>query len=103
VTSGKLVNGDGAALSPITLPSHFSFGSTLQSEDIRLTKIFKFKERANLQVFAEVFNIFNIGNLSYGGSAELLGASFGQPTSRVGQNFGTGGPRALQFGTRFSF
>jgi len=92
-----------STLSQITLPSHFSFGGTFQSEDVRLTKIFKLREQMNLQVFTEIFNIFNIGNLVYGSSAQLLGSSFGLPTARVGQNFGTGGPRALQFGARFSF
>jgi hypothetical protein len=29
--------------------------------------------------------------------------SFGQPTGRVTQTFGSGGPRALQVGGRFSF
>jgi hypothetical protein len=94
---------NGTTIPSLTLPSHFSFGSTDQSEDIRVTKVFKFRERANLQVFAEIFNIFNIGNLEYGSGAEQVGTSFGVPTGRVGQGFGTGGPRALQFGTRFSF
>ena len=46
---------------------------------------------------------FNIANL--GGHSFTLNntAAFGQPTSRAGQNFGSGGPRALQLGARVSF
>jgi len=29
--------------------------------------------------------------------------TFGQPTQRAGQVFGSGGPRAFQVGARFSF
>jgi hypothetical protein len=54
-----------------------------------------------------VFNIFNFGNET-GQSYTLDPATstspvFGVPTARVGQTFGSGGPRAFQFGGRFSF
>ena len=58
-----------------------------------------------------MFNVFNIANLS-GYSFNLDSAvpagrpqtySFGQPTQRITQVFGSGGPRALQLGARFSF
>jgi hypothetical protein len=55
-----------------------------------------------MTLIGEVFNVFNISNLS-GRSNNLLGAGFGQPKSRVTQVFGSGGPRALQFGTRIDF
>ena len=48
----------------------------------------------------EVFNLFNTANLS-GRSGDVLG--FGQPTSRVTQVFGSGGPRAFQIAARVSF
>ncbi|HYL99640.1 MAG TPA: hypothetical protein VEZ90_11855, partial [Blastocatellia bacterium] len=89
---------------PGVLPEQFSFGDNFQSEDIRLTKTFTFrKESLRLQFFAECFNIFNIANLTFDTSSEIVGPNFGQPTGRAGQAFGTGGPRAFQFGARFSF
>lgn len=87
----------------LTLPANYSFGDNFSSQDIRLTKTFLFKERYKLNVFAEGFNIFNIANL--GGISNSLNnpAAFGVPTSRAGQVFGSGGPRAFQLGGRFSF
>jgi hypothetical protein len=56
-----------------------------------------------LNVFAEIFNLFNVANLS-GYSGNLRETSlFGQPSSRVDQVFGSGGPRAFQLGARLTF
>jgi hypothetical protein len=50
-----------------------------------------------------MFNVLNVANLG-GFSGNLANpAGFGQPTSRASQVFGSGGPRALQLGARFSF
>lgn len=87
--------------SQLVIPTDFEFGDNFQSEDIRLTKTVKIRERISIQGYFEVFNIFNIANLT--GYSTTLGGSFGKPSGRAGQNFGTGGPRALQFGGRFSF
>ena len=102
---------NGATIPALILPNNFRFGSTFQSEDVRLTKTFKLRERASVQAFFEVFNLLNIANL--GGFTQTLDKvnsdptkqafSFGRPSTRIGQSFGTGGPRALQFGGRFSF
>ena len=56
-----------------------------------------------LAVFVEVFNVFNVANL--GGYSYNLSntATFGQPTNRASQVFGSGGPRAFQLGGRFTF
>jgi hypothetical protein len=86
----------------ITLPANYDFGRNFNSQDLRLTKFFRWRERYELQVFAEGFNIFNIANLG-GYSNNLLDPGFGQPTSRAANIFGTGGPRAFQVGGRFSF
>ena len=76
-------------------------GDDFWSHDVRFTKTVKIQERFQIQGFLEVFNILNISNLT--GFSTTIGPSFGQPTARVGQAFGTGGPRAFQFGGRFSF
>ena len=86
----------------ITLPQNYDFGRNFNSQDLRLTKFFRWKDRYELQIFGEVFNLFNIANLG-GYSNNLLDPAFGQPTTRAGNIFGTGGPRAFQVGSRFSF
>lgn len=87
----------------ITLPAHYEFGKSFNSQDIRLTKMFRFGERARWDLFGEAFNVLNIANLGgYSNNLTDPGA-FGQPTSRAGQIFGSGGPRAFQLGTRVSF
>lgn len=86
----------------LSLPATYSFGENFFSQDLRLTKVLLFRERYKLNIFAEGFNIFNIANLG-GISATVNNAGFGVPTSRAGQVFGSGGPRAFQLGARFSF
>jgi hypothetical protein len=54
-------------------------------------------------VLGEVFNLFNTANLvQYSGNLAEP-SSFGQPGARFNQVFGSGGPRALQFGARLRF
>ncbi len=86
----------------LTLPATYSFGENFFSQDLRLTKSFLFRERYKLAVFGEAFNLFNVANLGGIGSS-VNSAGFGVPTSRAGQVFGSGGPRAFQLGARFSF
>jgi hypothetical protein len=50
----------------------------------------------------EVFNLFNIANLS-GYNNMLNQVNYGTPSTRAGQVFGSGGPRAFQFATRLQF
>jgi hypothetical protein len=92
----------GGDIPPITLPSKFEFGDSFLTQDLRLSRDFVFHERWRMTLMGEAFNLFNIGNLS-GRSGNLLGAGFGQPTSRVTQVFGSGGPRAFQIAARVSF
>ncbi len=61
-----------------------------------------FRERWRLSLIGEAFNLYNAANLS-GYSGDLTSTAFGQPTSRVTQVFGSGGPRAFQLATRINF
>jgi hypothetical protein len=92
----------GQVIPRITLPTNFAFGDRVFSTDIRLGKIIRLRERYEMNVFAEVFNLLNIANLT-GHSTDLQSSAFGQPASRATQVFGSGGPRAFQLGARFSF
>jgi hypothetical protein len=107
--AGKATPAGTAGISPgqvfpkITLPAHYNLGHDFVSQDVRLSKAFRFKERYEFRVMAEGFNIFNFGN-STGDNFNLASpGSFGLPTQRVSQTFGSGGPRAFQFAGRFSF
>ena len=93
----------GQLIGPVTLPADFAFGDSFSSQDIRVTKTFGTGSTTKLAVFVEVFNIFNVANLG-GYSFNLSNsATFGQPTNRASQVFGSGGPRAFQLGGRFTF
>ena len=105
------IGANGSAIKSLAVPPDFQLADPLFSQDFRLSRLFKYKERYGLNIFVEMFNSFNIANLS-GYSATLDGKSanpatqtyaFGQPTQRVLQTFGSGGPRAVQVGARFSF
>lgn len=95
----------------IKLPAAFSNGDTFISQDLRVTRIFPVGEHLKLSLIAEGFNIFNIANLTgfsgtldpVAGPGQVQRASFGQPTDRVNQVFGTGGPRAFQVAARLSW
>jgi hypothetical protein len=97
----------------LVLPNsnNYMIGTPIFSQDFKLSKIFTYRERYRLEIRGEMFNAFNISNV--GGQSYTLdtqvaaGAqqtfAFGQPTSRIGQSLGQGGPRAVQVGARFSF
>lgn len=95
----------------IKLPDNFANGDPFFSQDVRVTRLIKIRERVSLSLIFEAFNVFNIANLSgYGSGLNALAApgqiqpaTFGQPSNRVNQIFGSGGPRALQFAARVTF
>jgi hypothetical protein len=89
-------------INPIVLPQTFSNGDSFITQDVRLTRRIGLNRWLRLSLIVEVFNLFNVANLTgYGGVLNQLG--YGQPTARVGQTFGTGGPRAFQLATRLEF
>jgi hypothetical protein len=99
---------NGVTVPTLVLPSNYSLGRPIISQDLRLTKEFAYKERYRLAVFGEAFNLFNIANLTgYNFTLDAVKTpqtfAFGQPNSRGNQVFGSGGPRAFQFGARISF
>jgi len=95
------------------LPEGTQIGSdSVISQDLRLTKTFSFTERLKLDLIGEVFNIFNIANLTYpsaitlseeGESPSVIKNVVHGPTARTTCVFGTGGPRAFQFAAKFRF
>jgi hypothetical protein len=89
-------------IDPISLPAAFSNGDSFVSQDVRLTRKIAITESVTLSMLAEAFNIFNMANLT-GYSNVLTQPNYGQPSARVGQVFGTGGPRAFQFGAKLTF
>ncbi|HYL38972.1 MAG TPA: carboxypeptidase regulatory-like domain-containing protein [Bryobacteraceae bacterium] len=114
----------GANIPTLVLPPDYQFGDPTFNTDARVTKELRFREKYSLQVFGEFFNAFNIARLTnYTFNLDTLnpkctlsnGAfascpagvtqsyAYGQPTQRFNQIFGSGGPRAIQVGARFSF
>ena len=99
------------------------FSDSFSSFDLRVSKVFKVSERIRIQPLAEVFNLFNVTNVlgfsksNYSGFANVLvrdsndsanpgflrSSSFGKPIATAGGVFGSGGPRAFQFGARVTF
>ena len=99
--AGK-VDSRGTRIRRITLPPQYWFGDSFQSLDLRLSRSFVFDARWHLMLIGEVFNVYNAANLT-GHRGNLTASGFGQPTNRVTQVFGSGGPRSFQLGLRLSF
>ncbi len=73
-----------------------------------ITKDWKFKEKLNAQFRAEAFNILN--RTQYASASANLGApnTFGESTNtpdvaKSNPVVGSGGPREIQFGLKFTF
>src|SRR5262245_35244382 len=99
------------------------YNDSFSSFDLRLSKVFKFGEKARLEPIVEVFNLFNVtnilgvSNVNYSGFSNVLirdssnsnnpgflrSSSFGSPITAAGGVFGSGGPRAFQLAAKFSF
>jgi len=96
------VTSRGQSIPRLALPAQFQLGDGFSSQDVRLGKIQDLGHGVKLNVFGEVFNALNIANKS-SYNFNLNSPGFGQPTQRIGQIFGSGGPRAVQLGARISF
>jgi hypothetical protein len=119
VNSGGGINGQ-----PLPLVTGGArFNDNFNSFDLRVSKVFKFGEKARLEPAIEVFNLFNVtnvlgvSNVNYSGFANVLvrdsddpstpgflkSSSFGRAVTTAGGVFGSGGPRAFQLALKFSF
>ena len=87
----------------ITLPADYQLGDIFTSQDVRLTKSLRLSGQTNIRLIAEVFNLFNVSNLTNFNYNLLVPSAFGKANQRVGQTFGTGGARAFQLAARVSF
>ncbi len=87
----------------VTLPANYQLGDLFSSQDVRVTKTISLHERIQLRLIGEVFNVFNISNVANFNFDLVSPTTFGKPNERVGQTFGSGGPRAFQIAARLSF
>ena len=112
---------DGELLPFVSEDARFNDG--FNSVDLRVSRSFQLQRAVRLEAFAEVFNLFNVTNilgstnLNYSGYANALvrdsgnpsdpgymrSSSFGTAVNTAGGVFGSGGPRAFQFGARVVF
>jgi hypothetical protein len=88
----------------IRLPDEYSFADSFFTQDLRVSRSFRLGSSAiRLFVYGEVFNVVNTANLT-GHRADLtMTDTFGKPSARFTQIFGSGGPRAFQFAARVAF
>ena len=97
-------NSQNTLIPKLTLPKGaYGLNDGVLNQDFGLSKTFSFKERYKLAIRGEAFNAFNISN--YSGYTFNLSSpgTFGQPTARAAQTFGSAGPRSFQVSGRISF
>lgn len=74
--------------------------------DVRLAKLFKFKERMQFRIYYEVYNLTDTNNFGNNFGQNAQSSTFNQPLGYFGgQGFGpaTSGPFRSQYGFRFEF
>jgi Carboxypeptidase regulatory-like domain len=104
-------NAQGTVIPQVALPTDFQLGDPTITQDFALQKTIAIKERVKFLLTGQVFNAFNISNLTgYTFTLDNKAATpaaqtftFGQPTARAAQTFGSAGPRAFQIAGRFEF
>jgi hypothetical protein len=104
-------NAKGGTIPQVILPTDYQLGDPTLTQDFSLQKTFSIGERVKFLLTGQVFNAFNIANLT--GYQFLLDTraanpatqtfTFGQPTNRAVQTFGSAGPRAFQLAGRINF
>ena len=88
----------------VELPEDFAFNDAFFTQDLRVSRTFNPGRRgASAAVFVEVFNLLNTPNLTGFGSDLRSRVNFGQPSQRLNQVSGSGGPRVVQLGARLTF
>lgn len=112
---------DGVLLPLVSNDARFNDG--FDSLDLRLSRSFALSSRARLEAIVECFNVLNVANIlgvsksNYSGFSNVLvrdssdpgdpgylrSSSFGRALTTAGGVFGSGGPRAFQFGLRLQF
>ena len=100
--AGKITAG-GQKAPFVTLPSTYAFFDNFVALDLRVARDLRCGRSMRLSAFVDIFNVLDTKNLTGFNGNLAASTSFGQPTGRVGQAFGSGGPRAAQLGVRFSF
>ena len=99
------------------------FNDNFSSFDLRLSKVFKLGDKAQIEPVIEAFNLLNVtnilgvSNVNYSGFSNVLtrdsnnpanagflrSSGFGRPVTTPGGVFGSGGARAFQLAVRFTF
>ena len=88
----------------VELPEHYSFNDGFFTQDLRVSRTINPRLwGASAVVFVEVFNVLNTPNLVGYGSDLRSRVNFGQPSNRISQVSGSGGPRVIQLGARLTF
>ncbi|HEY2498597.1 MAG TPA: carboxypeptidase regulatory-like domain-containing protein [Candidatus Angelobacter sp.] len=104
--AGADVNGDNHSTNdrPIGAARNTGLGPDFMDFDMRISRRFKMGERANLQLLAEGFNLFNRTN--YASVNNVVGPNFGLPTQLGGSGattFNVSGSAALSPSTPLGF
>ncbi len=93
-------------------PGTYIGSDSILSQDVRLTKRFRFSEKKSLDFITEVFNLFNVANLTNFADNVIPARddvsdpsqfTVFRPTQRANNIFGTGGPRSFQFALKFTY
>jgi len=116
---GRRLNPAAFVIPPVgrqgTLGRNLIRGFSVHQTDLALRRKFSFTEQFNLQLRAELFNIFNHPNFAdpvpnltsglFGRSTQMLGRSLGSGGNLGGQNplYQIGGPRSIQLSLKVQF